>query len=94
MTTESKKFQEPTEQEIAEYAYFLWISEGRVEGRDLDYWLQAKAQLVTARAHEAGTLESMSSRKTTVEKSAPLFPSARPTAKKRQARSTREPAYA
>lgn len=54
----SKNFQPPTEEEIARYAYYLWESEGRIHGRDLDYWLQAEAHLNTTREYEAGLLNS------------------------------------
>ena len=64
MTTDTKKFQEPSEQEIAEFAYYLWESEGRVSGRDLDYWLQAKAQLTKTRQLESGLLSDESIEKT------------------------------
>jgi len=34
-----------TDQEIAIQAYYLWETDGRLPGRDLEYWLRAKAQL-------------------------------------------------
>lgn len=43
----------PTQQEIAAYAFQLWESEGRQPGRDLDYWLQAEAQLTADRKADA-----------------------------------------
>jgi hypothetical protein len=33
-------------QAIRNIAYFLWESEGRPDGRALDFWLQAKAATV------------------------------------------------
>ena len=36
---------EPTEQEIAREAYFLWEQQGRPAGRDLDTWLAARERL-------------------------------------------------
>ena len=51
-----QKFQPPTDEEIARYAYCLWESEGRVQGRDLDYWLQAKTHLAASRKDEAKLL--------------------------------------
>lgn len=94
MTTQLKNFQEPTEQEIAEYAYFLWESEGRIDGRDVDYWLQAKTHLTTVRQHEAGLLKQ--SQKTSVEKAQQNVPSFAPTnsTKKRAARPTPDRVYA
>lgn len=35
----------PSAQEIAVCAYAIWEKEGRPHGRDVDHWLQAKAQL-------------------------------------------------
>ena len=55
----AKKFQPPTEEEISQYAYHLWESDGRVHGRDLDYWLQAKAHLTAHREYEAGILQQI-----------------------------------
>ncbi|MBI2515550.1 MAG: DUF2934 domain-containing protein [Opitutae bacterium] len=42
---------EPTEDEIRERAYQLWLSEGKPEGRDFDHWLAARQALL----HEALT---------------------------------------
>jgi len=39
---ETKSFDE---QQIKERAYFIWSDEGRPEGRDLEYWLRARAEL-------------------------------------------------
>jgi DUF2934 family protein len=96
MTT--KNFQPPTDEEIARYAYCLWESEGRIHGRDLDYWLQAKAHLTAARQEEAGLLNSEPLRET-LEKNSPTA-TANTTAaltkspRRRQNRPSREPAYA
>jgi len=35
----------PTHDEIAAQAYQIYLREGCVEGRDLDHWLQAEAEL-------------------------------------------------
>lgn len=48
------KFVEPTDDEIANYAYVLFDSDGRVPGRELEYWLQAEAQMIADRRHDAG----------------------------------------
>lgn len=45
--------QNASENEIAERAYYLWESEGRPEGRDLEYWMKAKAQLSNRRGGTA-----------------------------------------
>lgn len=58
MTT--KKFQAPTDEEIARYAYYLWETEGRIHGRDLDYWLQAETHLIAARQQDADLLHFVS----------------------------------
>ena len=36
---------EPTESQIRERAYELWIAAGRPNGRAEDHWFQARAQL-------------------------------------------------
>jgi hypothetical protein len=35
-------------QQIAKRAYALWEQEGRPDGRDLDHWLQAEAELTSS----------------------------------------------
>jgi hypothetical protein len=56
MTKQTKTFNEPSNEEIAAYAYKLWEAEGRPDGRDIDHWLQAKAHLTADRQYEAGML--------------------------------------
>jgi hypothetical protein len=58
MTKQTKIFNEPTQDEIAAYAYKLWEAEGRPDGHDMDHWLQAKAHLTADRQYEAGVLTS------------------------------------
>lgn len=57
-TTESKT--QPSHDEIAAYAYHLWEANGRRQGRDVEYWLQARTQLANraAKASAAPTPES------------------------------------
>ncbi len=89
-----KNIQMPTNDEIAIYAYHLWDSEGRAEGRDVDYWLQAEAHLIADREYEAGLLKKSPM---AFEVKAPeIFAPAKTTKtpKKRSGRSVREPAYA
>jgi hypothetical protein len=43
----------PTQQEIAAYAYQLWESEGRQQGREWHYWFQAETQLTADRKQDA-----------------------------------------
>lgn len=64
MTTKAKNIQPTTDAEVATYAYYLWESDGRKDGLDMEYWLQAKAQLIARREHEAGLWQT-SSLKTT-----------------------------
>ena len=45
---------EPTEDDVREYAYHLYLQSGRVAGRDLENWIEAKACL-TACAPESKT---------------------------------------
>jgi hypothetical protein len=35
----------PTEDEIRDYAYHLYVQDGCVPGRDLDHWLEAESCL-------------------------------------------------
>jgi len=53
----AKIYQPPTNEEISTYAYYLWEADGRVHGRDIDYWLQAKVHLTAHRELEAGLLK-------------------------------------
>jgi hypothetical protein len=96
MTT--KNFQPPTDEEIARYAYYLWESEGRIGGRDLDYWLQAKAHLTTTREYEAGILTNAalknSAKRSETPSASSNVPAAAKSLRKRQSRSMPEPAFA
>ena len=44
---------EPTDDEIAVCAYFIWEQEGKPLGRALDHWLQAELQLAASLWHES-----------------------------------------
>jgi hypothetical protein len=59
MTKQTQSYREPTEEEIALYAYYLWEFEGRPHGRDVEYWLEAKAHLTADRQYEAGVLQKV-----------------------------------
>ena len=48
-TGHGKSAAEPTPEEIALYAYAIWEHEGRPEGREIEHWQQAEAQLRAAR---------------------------------------------
>jgi hypothetical protein len=54
MTRKMKAFVEPTQEEIAACAYMIFNQNGGVPGHDLEYWLQAEAQLMADRLHDAG----------------------------------------
>lgn len=46
---------EPAEREIQHAAYLLWIEAGRPEGRDLEFWLEAKEMLAHRHGRDAAT---------------------------------------
>ena len=81
-----KEFQPPTDEEIARYAYYLWESEGRIHGRDLDYWLQAKAHLTAAREYESGLLSDAAA--------SPVVVPETPRPSRKRQRQVREPVFA
>lgn len=45
---------QPTEFEIRELSYFIWEREGRPEGRALDHWFRAAAELAPPQAATTG----------------------------------------
>ncbi len=47
----------PSHEEIAVYAYVLYIANGKVSGRDMDDWLQAESTLFDA---SPGSVRSIS----------------------------------
>jgi len=44
----------PTHEQIAARAYEIFIERGRPQGRDLDHWLEAEAQLRASAQSESG----------------------------------------
>lgn len=50
---------------VRERAYYIWEKEGRPEGRDLDHWLVAKTEEVSA---VAGKASKRTGTKSTLEK--------------------------
>ncbi len=66
MAGKAEKYIPPTHEEIAHHAYFLWLKEGGCPGRDLEHWLQAEAQLIATRKHDAGLLTAASSDKSKI----------------------------
>lgn len=59
----------PEKDHIAEAAYFLWLEEGRPEGRAADHWARATAAL-TAPAPRKRAAAKSTPAKTTAAKSA------------------------
>jgi hypothetical protein len=53
MARQIRKFVEPTHDEIATYAHLIFEHD-RVPGRELENWLQAEAQIIADRRHDAG----------------------------------------
>ena len=41
----SNHAQDPTEAEIQQAAYYIWLASGRLPGRDVENWLAAKEYL-------------------------------------------------
>ena len=94
MTTEAKNIQPPTDEEVATYAYYLWESAGRMDGRDVEYWLQAKVLLTAMRQDDAGLRtppENFSVRENSVV--VPSVQAAPKPAQRRRSRSSSERAY-
>ncbi len=53
MKTENRFYKEPTHDEIALSAFLAWERDGRPQGTDLHYWIQAEAALRTQREKQA-----------------------------------------
>lgn len=47
---------EPTEAEIQKEAYYLWLEQGRPQGRDLEFWDAARELLRHRASHGRGPL--------------------------------------
>ena len=63
MAKNIKAYQQPTHEEIAACALRIYEMEGRPEGKSLEHWLQAEAQLVAERKAEAGLLPAKAATK-------------------------------
>jgi hypothetical protein len=78
--------------EVAQRAYQLWVAAGQPSGRDLEYWLQAEAELCAAwqsgRSPEVGGSEASPKRETTPP---PASSAPGPEAKKSQDGNARAP---
>lgn len=46
-------FSQPTHEEIAACAYFIYLNEGCPAGQQAEHWRQAEEQLVADRMHDA-----------------------------------------
>jgi hypothetical protein len=56
MSKTAKNYHPPTHDEIAVCARRIYEIEGRPEGKAMEHWLQAEAQLIAERKAEAGLL--------------------------------------
>ena len=71
--------------EVAQRAYQLWVAAGQPIGRDLEYWLQAEAELLAARHSDRTPQVGVSQASPKREMTRPLASSAPgPEAKKPQ----------
>jgi len=61
MSKSAKTYQEPTHDEIAACAHRIYESEGRPQGKQMQHWLQAEAQLIAERKAQAGQIAGKSS---------------------------------
>jgi DUF2934 family protein len=55
MSKSMKTYREPTQDEIAACAHMIYEQEGRPEGKAMEHWLQAEAQLTAERKAQAQT---------------------------------------
>jgi len=53
MQKSAKAFQKPTHEEIAACARHIYEMEGRPEGKAVEHWLEAEAQLIAERKAKA-----------------------------------------
>ena len=60
MSKSAKTYQAPTHDEIAACARRIYEIEGRPEGKAMEHWLQAEAQLVAERKAQAGVQSAKS----------------------------------
>ncbi len=69
MSKSIKAYQEPTHDEIAACARAIYEMEGHPEGKAVEHWLQAEAQLIAERKAQAGQMPAKA-----VAKAAPTAP--------------------
>ncbi|MEM6636155.1 MAG: DUF2934 domain-containing protein [Pseudomonadota bacterium] len=70
----------PTEDQIAEAAFFIWQSEGQPEGKSQEHWYRAVAAL------KSRTAETAKPKRRAAKKAAPKTAAAKPRAKKATAK--------
>ncbi len=51
----TKDYQQPSDDQVSVRAYYLWERDGRPQGRDWEYWLRAKEELICENSRTAGT---------------------------------------
>jgi hypothetical protein len=73
MSKNAKSYQAPTHEEIAVCAQSIYEREGRPQGREVQHWLQAEAQLIAERKAASAPIHA----------AAPAKPSASPPPKHR-----------
>jgi len=66
MSKNAKSYQAPTHEEIAVCAQSIYEHEGRPQGREVQHWLQAEAQLIAERKAAAGTAQAAPAAKPSV----------------------------
>ena len=49
---------QPSHDQIAQRAYEIFVEHGRPEGRDIEHWLEAEAQLKQQQPHAASVARS------------------------------------
>ncbi|MEA3207789.1 MAG: hypothetical protein QOE70_846 [Chthoniobacter sp.] len=45
---------QPSHDDVARCAYFIYLHEGCPQGQELGHWFQAEQQLIAGRQHDAG----------------------------------------
>jgi len=63
MSKSISTYRAPTEEEIAICAHRIYESEGRPQGKSMEHWLQAEAQLIAERKAEAASMQQAASQK-------------------------------
>ena len=66
MAKNEKSYRNPTHDEIAAFAQRIYEKEGRPQGKAMDHWLQAEAQLIAERKAQAGQLPAQTPAKPAV----------------------------